>query len=79
LSDVFGRRNPILIGEVLVILGCFCAGFAQNIQALIAGETLIGLGVGLIFVSYAGVAEMVPNRWRALALGILEAGIALPW
>jgi MFS family permease len=79
LSDVFGRRNPIIAGEIVIIAGCICAGCAHSIGTLIAGETLIGLGCGFVFVSYAGVAEMLPNKKRGLGLGILEGGIAFPW
>ncbi len=79
LSDTFGRRNPILVGQSIVLLGCVCGGVAQNVTTLIAGETLIGFGCGIVFVAYAGVPEMLPNKWRSLGLGILEGGIAIPW
>ncbi|KIX92186.1 uncharacterized protein Z520_12067 [Fonsecaea multimorphosa CBS 102226] len=79
LSDVFGRRIPMLAGEVMNILGCIVTGTAQNIPAIYAGQTLIGLGTGVIFVAYAGVPEMLPNKWRSVGLGLLEAGIAIPW
>jgi MFS family permease len=79
LSDVFGRRLPMLVGEVVTIVGCIVAGVAQNISTLIVGESFIGLGTGVVFVAYAGVPEMLPNKWRSLGLGILEAGIAVPW
>lgn len=79
LSDVFGRRLPMLVGELVTILGCIVAAVANKIGTLIAGETLIGLGTGVVFVAYAGVPEMLPNKWRSLGLGLLEAGIAIPW
>ncbi|GJC87804.1 trichothecene efflux pump tri12 [Colletotrichum liriopes] len=79
LSDVFGRRILVLGGQFVVAIGCIAATAAQNISTLIAAETLIGLGTGFVFVSYAGVPEMLPNKWRSLGLGILESGIAVPW
>ncbi|GKT41225.1 trichothecene efflux pump TRI12 [Colletotrichum spaethianum] len=79
LSDVFGRRILVLGGQFTVAIGCIAAAAAHNISTLIAAETLIGLGTGFVFVSYAGVPEMLPNKWRSLGLGILESGIALPW
>ncbi|KAM5349844.1 hypothetical protein ACJ41O_006349 [Fusarium nematophilum] len=79
LSDVFGRRNLILGGQFVVMIGNIVGGTAQNVQSLIAAETLIGLGTGFVFVSYAGVPEMLPNKWRSLGLGILEGGITVPW
>ncbi|KAH7137477.1 fungal trichothecene efflux pump [Dactylonectria estremocensis] len=79
LSDVFGRRDLILGGQAIVTIGNIVGGTAQNVESLIAAETLIGVGTGFIFVSYAGVPEMLPNKWRSLGLGILEGGISIPW
>lgn len=52
---------------------------AKGLRAIVAGEALIGFGSGLMFVSYAGVPEMLPNKWRALGMSLLEMGIAVPW
>ncbi|KDN66922.1 putative major facilitator superfamily transporter [Colletotrichum sublineola] len=79
LSDVLGRRILVLGGQFVVAVGCIIATTSHNISTLISAETLIGLGTGFVFVSYAGVPEMLPNKWRSLGLGILEAGIAVPW
>ncbi|KAI1009423.1 hypothetical protein LB504_003024 [Fusarium proliferatum] len=78
-SDIFGRRSIILAGQIIVLIGNIVGGTAQNTQSIIAAETLVGLGAGFVFVAYAGVPEMLPNKWRSLGLGILEGGIALPW
>ncbi|KAJ4993166.1 major facilitator superfamily transporter [Stagonosporopsis vannaccii] len=79
LSDIFGRRELILGGQFVVMIGCIVSGVGKNVATLIAGETLIGLGTGFVFVSYAGVPEMLPNKWRAVGVGILEGGIMVPW
>ncbi|RSL84920.1 hypothetical protein CEP51_003641 [Fusarium floridanum] len=79
LSDVFGRRDLILGGQAVVMVGCIVGGVAQNVATLIASETVIGLGTGFVFVAYAGVPEMLPNKWRALGVGVLEGGIMVPW
>jgi len=79
LSDTFGRRTPILVGQVIVIVGCILGAAASTAAALVAGEAVIGFGAGIVFVAYAGVPEMLPNKWKSLGLGILEGGIAFPW
>ncbi|KAJ4249157.1 hypothetical protein NW762_012492 [Fusarium torreyae] len=78
-SDLFGRRSIILVGQAIVVIGNIVGGTAQHTTSLVAAETLIGFGTGFVFVSYAGVPEMLPNKWRSLGLGILEGGIAIPW
>ena len=37
---------------------------AQSVGSVIAGMTLLGAGCGLIFVGYAGIPELLPNKWR---------------
>ncbi|KAH7143502.1 fungal trichothecene efflux pump [Dactylonectria macrodidyma] len=79
LSDVFGRRNLILFGQAVVMIGCIVGGVAKNVATVIASEAIIGFGTGFVFVAYAGVPEMLPNKWRAVGVGILEGGIMVPW
>lgn len=79
LSDIFGRRNPILLGDILTIVGFIVGATAKSAPALIAAEGIVGLGTGLIFVAFAGVPEMLPNKWRSVGCGMLEGGIAIPW
>ncbi|KAI9159173.1 hypothetical protein HJFPF1_07181 [Paramyrothecium foliicola] len=82
-SDVFGRRWTIMSGQVICIVGSIVAATASNVDAIIVGSTLLGFGCGIIFVSYAGISELLPNRWRQVAVGIglaaTEVAITIPW
>ncbi|KAF2731337.1 MFS general substrate transporter [Polyplosphaeria fusca] len=67
LSDLFGRRWFFIGGNALATIGCIVAAVAPNIPALIAGETLIGLGAASQ-LSYAfAVSELVPTTYRFIA------------
>lgn len=46
---------------------------AKTTLTVAAGSTIVGFGCGIIFVSYAGIQELVPNKWRGL-LGLTELG-----
>jgi MFS transporter, DHA1 family, 2-module integral membrane pump EmrD len=48
MSDKFGRRNPILIGVGISIIGSFVCAIAPSIHILIVGRLLQGLGIGCI-------------------------------
>lgn len=50
LSDIFGRRNPILFAIALFALGSGIAGGAQNPGMLIAGRIIQGLGSAGLYV-----------------------------
>ena len=54
LSDIFGRRYVILFGQSLTIIGGIVACTAQTMNALIAGEVILGASIGTISVAYAG-------------------------
>lgn len=40
------------------------AGTAKTVLTIVAGSTIIGFGAGIIFVSYPGIAELLPNKYR---------------
>ncbi|KAL2423684.1 Trichothecene efflux pump TRI12 [Exophiala dermatitidis] len=78
ISDIFGRRWTIVSGEILAIVGSIVAATADSTLTVAAGSTVIGFGCGIIFVSYAGIQELVPNKWRGL-LGLTECAMTIPW
>lgn len=46
VSDAFGRKNPIIVGLVICLVGGFVCLFAPNIENLILGRFLQGFGSG---------------------------------
>ena len=50
ISNVFGRRNPILIAILLFAIGSGVAGGSINSAMLISGRTIQGLGTGGLYV-----------------------------
>ncbi|KIW15109.1 hypothetical protein PV08_07896 [Exophiala spinifera] len=78
LSDIFGRRWTVVSGELLSIIGSIVACTAQTTLTVAAGSTVVGFGCGIVFVSYAGIQELVPNKWRGL-LGLTECAMTVPW
>lgn len=72
LSNIFGRRNPMLIATALFTLGSGICGGARNIAMLIAGRTVQGLGsAGLFVFADLIVCDLVPLRDRAKYMGIV--------
>lgn len=54
LSDIFGRRYVILVGQLLTIIGSAVACSAKSMNQLIAGEVILGASIGTVSVAYAG-------------------------
>jgi MFS family permease len=89
VSDIFGRRWTVISGEVFSVIGSvekpyhignggtnlskIVASTAHTTLTVAAGSTIIGFGTGIVWVSYAGIQELVPNKWRGL-IGVTELG-----
>jgi EmrB/QacA subfamily drug resistance transporter len=77
IGDAFGRRNMILTGLVIFMLGSVCCVFAPSIAWLTAARVLQGFGGGgLMTLSQALVGETIPPRERGRYQGYL-AGVAV--
>jgi MFS family permease len=72
LSNIFGRRGPMLTALALFSLGSGIAGGARNVSTLIAGRSVQGLGsAGLFVLSDLIVCDLVPLRDRSKYLSIV--------
>lgn len=78
LSDLRSRRAVIAIGVLLWSAFTLVSGFATNFGGLLTCRALVGVG-GAAFAGAAQsmVADYFPLRGRAIAMGILAAGITL--
>ncbi|MFG3340737.1 MDR family MFS transporter [Glycomyces sp. NPDC048151] len=78
LGDLIGRRRLFLAALAVFVLGSGLAGFAQDMPQLIAFRALQGLGGGgLMIVSQAIIADLVPVRQRAKFMGPMGAVFGL--
>jgi MFS family permease len=72
VSNIFGRRNPMLTSIALFGIGSGIAGGAKNVGALIAGRTIQGLGSGgLMVLMELILCDIVPLRQRGSYLGFM--------
>lgn len=79
VGDLVGRKSLFLIALGLFLAGSVACGFAHEMWLLIAGRAVQGLGGGgLMVLSQAIVADVVPARKRALYLNIMGIGWAAP-
>ncbi|KZT60037.1 iron permease [Calocera cornea HHB12733] len=76
LAQVFGRQATLQAFITLFAVGSAISGAATNMQTMIAGRTVQGLGGGgMIALSDIVVADLVPLRER----GTYEAILACVW
>lgn len=78
ISNIFGRRNPMLVAVSLFALGSGIAAGARNTAMLIAGRTIQGLGTGGIYVLLDVICcDLGPLRERGKYLGIMLSTAAI--
>lgn len=70
-SPAWGRRRILLIAMVVSALGSFALAFANDLNTLVIGNLLMGLGVGLYWpATEAMVADLSPLEQRGEAFAI---------
>jgi len=71
LASAFGRQPIVLLALVLFFVGSIICGEAINMNMLIAGRTVQGLGSGgIIALSEIIIADLIPLKERGLFMGL---------
>lgn len=74
-SDLFGRRYFILLGNILVFIGCIVGATSHTIGQSIVAHCFIGFGAGNCQLAAFALPELLPNKWRHFAVVIADAVI----
>lgn len=80
LADLYGKKNILIIGLVVFMLGSALTGMGTNAVALILGRLLQGLGAALFSApAYGLIFSSVPPAKQGMAMGIIggASGIGL--
>lgn len=73
LSDLFGRRWFFIIGNIVALVGIIVCSTAQNVNSLIVGSTIYGIGETVQLSFNVAIGELVPNKYRPLVLSFIFA------
>src|SRR5688572_32892285 len=74
LSDLFSRRNLVLVGIGIFVLGSTPCGAAQSIEMMVLFRAIQGLGGGAIYaLAFIIVGTLVPPEQRAKMQGIISS------
>jgi len=78
LGDLAGRKPLFITALSLFVAGSFIGGVSQQMSILIAGRTVEGLGGGgLLILTQAIVADIVPARRRPPYMSVIGAVFAV--
>ncbi|KIW96791.1 uncharacterized protein Z519_02182 [Cladophialophora bantiana CBS 173.52] len=68
LSDIFGRRWFFIGGSCLGLLAAILGATAQSITQIVVSQALFGAALGFGLSFFWVISEIVPMRWRFLAV-----------
>lgn len=72
LGDLMGRKSLFVIALSIFVFGSILGGFANSMEWLIAGRAVQGLGGGgLMILSQAIIADVIPARDRGKYMGFI--------
>ncbi|KAK7427225.1 hypothetical protein QQZ08_006338 [Neonectria magnoliae] len=71
LSDLFGRRWFFIGGNVVALIGIIICAFAQDVDTLIIGSAVYGLGETVQLSFNVAIGELVPNKYRPMVLSFV--------
>lgn len=78
LSDMFGRRNVLLVGVGIFTLASFLSGAAQSIEWLIGARALQGIGGGILMsAAFTIIGDLFEPKERGKWQGLIGAVFGL--
>ena len=72
MADTYGRRKTFLMGCSIICIFGFLSGLATSFEVLCLCRTLVGFGVGGLFVISDLLAELMPSSHRGKYLIYVE-------
>lgn len=65
LADKYGRKRTLLVADFLFILGAFWQAVTTSIVGMVAGRSIVGLGIGAAsLVAPLYISELAPSNVR---------------
>ena len=71
LSDLFGRRWFFIGGNAVALIGIIVSAVAQDVNTLIIGAAVYGLGETVQLSFNVAVGELVPNKYRPMVMSFI--------
>ena len=77
IGDMYGKDRVFLITLLIFVAGSVTCALAPNIEVMIAGRGIQGIGGGVIPLGFGIIREEVPPEKRNAAIGMIAALIGV--
>ena len=75
LGDIYGRRYFIIASNMFRLICCVMGAIAQSVNVAISDGIFIGVASACQQLAWSGLGEMVPRKYRSVALGISSCAV----
>jgi MFS family permease len=76
LSDIYGKKEVLLVVLIVYITGVSIAGFSTNISILLIARALQGVGISMFPIAFSIVRDQFPREKMAIGQGIITSMFA---
>jgi MFS family permease len=77
LSDRYGRRNILVVGNVIALIGAIVCASTSSIYVVIIGQIISGFGGGCQNQAVAIMSELFQKRFRSIVQGKYKSSTLL--
>jgi MFS transporter, SP family, galactose:H+ symporter len=78
LSDHLGRRVTLILTSVIFIAGALICAFSGSFEILLAGRTIVGVGIGLASTTVpVYISEVSPPKARGWQVSLFQLAITV--
>ncbi len=70
-SDRYGKKWFLVIGAIIGLVGAVIAGKAKNLNIIVVGQAIGGLGSSMAIVTVPAGMEVVPAKYRPMVFAIM--------
>ncbi len=78
VADVWGRRNVLIVGTILFLIGVFLTVICNSYGTLLAGRFIQGFGIGVVsMILPVYISEVVPPNLRGRAIALFQLFLTL--
>src|SRR5947209_362907 len=76
LSDIYGRKEMVVIILIIYIIGISAGGLSTNISFLLIARVIQGIGISIFPIAFGIIRDQLPKDKLAIGVGVFSSMFA---
>jgi MFS family permease len=77
IADLWGKKRMILVLGTVFLAGSLLCAMTSSWDLFLLGRGLQGTSLGIVFIGFGLVRDIMPRSWVPATIGILAAGVGI--